>query len=134
MTRGHLPKNEAAPKQIWRALKNITAEYATGTPGFQAAINLKSQTLTPAGSAAPGLHIDPARKHRRLNGLVDRLFSLQIASEAAHVAVTQSSQPPQFPGRFFGEKTGDVLRCKRGMTCVKGGGATGCCLTVLQSV
>ena len=114
--RGHLPSNDAASKQIWLTPRNITAEQPTATPGFEAAINLQPQTLTPAGSAAVGLHIDPARKHRRLNGLVDRSFSLQIASEAALVAVTQSSQPPQFPGRFFGEKTSDLLSCEHGMT------------------
>ena len=97
-------------------------------------INFQSQTLPPAGDAALGLHIDPARKHRLHNGLVDWSLSLQLASKAAHVAPAQTSQPAQFPGRFTGEKTGHLFRYEHGMTCVKGGGATGCCLTVLQSL
>ena len=68
-TRGHWPISDAASKQIWLTLRNITAEHAMGTPGFQAAIDLHSQTLTPAGSAAPGFHLAPARKHRPLNRL-----------------------------------------------------------------
>ena len=130
----YLPSNDAASKHIWLALGNITAEQATATPGFQAAIDLQSHTLTPTSGAAPGFHLAAARKHRLFNGRVDRSLSLQITSKAAHVAPTQTSQPPQFPGRFTGEKTGHVRRCERGMTCVKGGGATGCCLTVLQSL
>ena len=72
----------------------------------------------PAAYERPGTGLPPrpARKHRLLNGLVDRSLSLQLASEAAHVAPTQTSQPPQVPGRFTGEKTSDVLRCERGMT------------------
>jgi len=76
--RGHLPSNDAASKLIWLALKNITAEHATETPSFQAAIKLLSQTLTPAPSAPPGFNLAPARKHSLLNGLVDR--SLFIAN------------------------------------------------------
>ena len=55
------------------------SEQPTATPGFEAAINLQSQTLTPTSGPAPGLHIDPARKHRLLNGLDDRSLTLQRA-------------------------------------------------------
>ena len=80
-SRGHLPSDDAASKLIWLALRNITTEQATGTPGFQAAINLQSQTLPPAGDAALGFHLAPARIYRLLNGLVDRSLSLQLISQ-----------------------------------------------------
>ena len=38
------------------------------------------------------------------------------------------------PGGRCQEKTGGVLPCERGMACAKGGGATGGCLTVPQSL
>ena len=72
-----MPSDDAASKLIWLALRNITAENDTETPGFQAAINLQSQTLPPAGDAAPGLLLVPARKHRLLNALDDRSLTLQ---------------------------------------------------------
>ena len=54
-------------------------EQATGTPGFQPEINLQSQTLTPARSAALGFHIGPARKHRLLKRLDDISLTLHRA-------------------------------------------------------
>ena len=89
--------DDAASKLIWLALRNITAEQATGTPGFQAAINFQSQTLPPAGGAAPGLHIDPARKHRLLNGLVDISLTLQRADRIrAYESQRRTTEPRLF--------------------------------------
>lgn len=42
---------------------------------------LQPQTLPLAGDPAPSFHIDPARKHPLLNGLVDRSLSLQLISQ-----------------------------------------------------
>ena len=97
-TRGHLPSDDAASKLIWLALRNITAEHATGTPGFQAAINLQSQTLTPTGGAAPGFHLAPARKHRLLNGINDISLTLQRADRIRASALTSRSVAPPSPG------------------------------------
>ena len=54
-------------------------ETGHGNADFHAAINLQSQTLPPAGGAAPGSHIDPARKHRLLNRLDDISLTLHRA-------------------------------------------------------
>ena len=54
-------------------------EQATGLPGFQAAIDLRGQTLTPAGAAPIGFEVEAARKHRLLNGLDDIALTLQRA-------------------------------------------------------
>ena len=96
-TRGHLPRNDAASKQICLALGNITAEHATGTLGFQPAINFQSQTLPPAGGAAPGFHIDPARKQRLLNGLDDISLTLQRADRSrAYESQRRTTEPRLF--------------------------------------
>ena len=74
--------------------RNITAEQATATPGFQAAIDLQPQTLMPAGGTALGLHIDPARKHRLLNGLVDISLTLQRADRIrAYESQRRTTEP-----------------------------------------
>ena len=92
-----MPSDDAASKLIWLALSNITAEHATATPGFQAAINLQSQTLTPAGGTAPGLHIAPARKHWLLNGLDDISLTLQRADRIrAYESQRRSTEPRLF--------------------------------------
>ena len=38
-TRGHFPNDDAATKLIWLALRNITLQWARGTPAWQAAMN-----------------------------------------------------------------------------------------------
>ena len=76
---GNCMKNGILPVTLAPAVIDRLFEQATGTPGFQAAIDLQSQTLTPAGGAAISFHIDPARKHRLLNGLDDIALTLQRA-------------------------------------------------------
>ena len=76
---GNCLKNSILPVTLRPAAVDRLFEQTTGTPGFQAAIDLEAQTLTPAGGAAIGFHIDPARKHRLLNGLDDIALTLQRA-------------------------------------------------------
>ena len=92
-----MPSDDAASKLIWLALRNITDEHATATPGFQPAINLQSQTLSPAGGAALGFYIDPARKHRLLNGLDDISLTLKRADRIrAYESQRRTTEPRLF--------------------------------------
>ena len=50
------------------AVERLFARVAE-RPGLRFAIDLQAQTLTPQGEEAVGFAIDPARKHRLLNGL-----------------------------------------------------------------
>ena len=57
-----------------------------------------------------------------------------LSGGSKEVCSGSEPQPSQFPGRFTGGKSGDVLRGEHGMTCVKSGGATGSFLTVSLSL
>lgn len=76
---GNCFKNGILPIVLAPAAVDRLFEQATGTPGFQAAIDLHTQTLTPAGAAPIHFEVDPARKHRLLNGLDDIALTLQRA-------------------------------------------------------
>ena len=92
-----MPSDDEASKLIWLALRNITAEQPTATPGFQAAIDLQSQTLTPAGGAPPDFHIAPARMHRLLNGINDISLTLQRADRIrAYESQRRTTEPRLF--------------------------------------
>ena len=76
---GNCFKNSILPIVLAAGVVDQLFDQATGTPGFLAAIDLRSQTLTPAGGAPINFDIDPARKHRLLNGLDDIALTLQRA-------------------------------------------------------
>ena len=76
---GNCFKNGILPVVLAPAAVDRLFEQATGRPGFQAASDLRAQTLTPAGAAPISFEVDPARKHRLLNGLDDFTLTLQRA-------------------------------------------------------
>lgn len=76
---GNCFKNGILPVVLSTSVVDLLFESATGEPGFEAAIDLAAQTLTPSGSSAIHFEIDPARKHRLLNGLDDITLTLQRA-------------------------------------------------------
>ena len=91
---GNCFKNGILPIVLASAVVDQLFEQAGGTPGFQAAIDLQLQTLTPATGAAIGFHIDPARKHRLLNGLDDIALTLQRADRIrAFEAQRRTTEP-----------------------------------------
>ena len=91
---GNCFKNGILPIVLTSAVVDQLFEQAGGTPGFQAAIDLQLQTLTPATGAAIGFHIDPARKHRLLNGLDDIALTLQRADRIrAFEAQRRTTEP-----------------------------------------
>ena len=76
---GNCFKNGILPIVLAAAVVDQLFEQAMAAPGLQAAIDLQSQTLTPAGAAPINFEVDPARKHRLLNGLDDIALTLQRA-------------------------------------------------------
>jgi 3-isopropylmalate/(R)-2-methylmalate dehydratase small subunit len=72
-------KNGILPIVLTPAQVDRLFEQTTGKHGFQATIDLQTQTLTPEGSAPIHFEVDPARKHRLLNGLDDIALTLQRA-------------------------------------------------------
>jgi 3-isopropylmalate/(R)-2-methylmalate dehydratase small subunit len=64
------------------------------TPGLKLAIDLSAQTVTPDGGQAIRFDIDPARKHRLLNGLDDIGLTLQRADRIrAYEAQRRQEEP-----------------------------------------
>jgi 3-isopropylmalate/(R)-2-methylmalate dehydratase small subunit len=76
---GNCFKNGILPIVLTPAQVDRLFEQTTGKPGLQATIDLQTQTLTPEGSAPIHFEVDPARKHRLLNGLDDIALTLQRA-------------------------------------------------------
>jgi 3-isopropylmalate/(R)-2-methylmalate dehydratase small subunit len=76
---GNCFKNGILPIVLTPAQVDRLFEQTTGKPGFQATIDLQTQTLMPEGSAPIHFEVDPARKHRLLNGLDDIALTLQRA-------------------------------------------------------
>jgi len=76
---GNCFKNGILPIVLTPAQVDRLFEQTTGKPGFQATIDLRTQTLTPEGSEPIHFEVDPARKHRLLNGLDDIALTLQRA-------------------------------------------------------
>ena len=76
---GNCMKNGILPVTLAPAVVDRLFKQAKGMPGFQAAIDLQSQTLTPSGGEPITFAIDPARKHRLLKGLDDIALTLQRA-------------------------------------------------------
>ena len=76
---GNCFKNGILPIVLASSVTDLLFERATRESGFQVAIDLADQTLTPLGSAAIHFDIDAARKHRLLNGLDDIAVTLQRA-------------------------------------------------------
>ena len=76
---GNCMKNGLLPVTLAPAVVDWLFNQAKGMPGFKADIDLQSQILTPSGGEPIAFAIDPARKHRLLNGLDDIALTLQRA-------------------------------------------------------
>ena len=69
------------------------------TPGYQLTIDLEAQSVMPPAGAAIPFEIDPARKHRLLNGLDDIELTLQHADD---IKVYETKRRQQAPWLFTG--------------------------------
>ena len=69
------------------------------TPGYQLIVDLEEQSVTPPTGAAISFEIDPARKHRLLNGLDDIELTLQHAND---IKDYESQRRQQSPWLFTG--------------------------------
>jgi 3-isopropylmalate/(R)-2-methylmalate dehydratase small subunit len=91
---GNCFKNGILPIVLTPAQVDRLFEQTTGKHGFQAMIDLQTQTLTPEGSAPIHFEVDPARKHRLLNGLDDIALTLQRADRIrAFEAFRRTNEP-----------------------------------------
>jgi 3-isopropylmalate/(R)-2-methylmalate dehydratase small subunit len=78
------------PEPIVRAIM----ERATTTPNYTLTIDLEKQTVSDDRDTLASFDIDPAVKHRLLNGLDDIGLTLQHVAE---IAAFESSRPPFLP-------------------------------------
>lgn len=74
---GNCFKNELLPVVLPAATVDRLFADVVATPGYTLAIDLAAQTVTPAGGAPIAFSVDPARKHRLLEGLDDIALTLQ---------------------------------------------------------
>ena len=91
---GNCFKNGLLPITLDAATVDRLFALVEATPGLKLAIDLAAQTVTPDGGAAIHFDIDPARKHRLLNGLDDIGLTLQRADRIrAYEAQRRQDEP-----------------------------------------
>jgi 3-isopropylmalate/(R)-2-methylmalate dehydratase small subunit len=91
---GNCFKNGLLPITLDAATVDRLFALVDATPGLKLAIDLAAQTVTPDGDAAIRFDIDPARKHRLLNGLDDIGLTLQRADRIrAYEAQRRQDEP-----------------------------------------
>jgi 3-isopropylmalate/(R)-2-methylmalate dehydratase small subunit len=91
---GNCFKNGLLPITLDAATVERLFALVDATPGLKLAIDLAAQTVTPDGGAAIRFDIDPARKHRLLNGLDDIGLTLQRADRIrAYEAQRRQDEP-----------------------------------------
>jgi 3-isopropylmalate/(R)-2-methylmalate dehydratase small subunit len=91
---GNCFKNGLLPITLDAATVDRLFALVDATPGLKLAIDLAAQTVTPDGGAAIRFDIDPARKHRLLNGLDDIGLTLQRADRIrAYEAQRRQDEP-----------------------------------------
>jgi 3-isopropylmalate/(R)-2-methylmalate dehydratase small subunit len=91
---GNCFKNGLLPITLDAATVDRLFALVDATPGLKLAIDLAGQTVTPDGGAAIRFDIDPARKHRLLNGLDDIGLTLQRADRIrAYEAQRRQDEP-----------------------------------------
>jgi 3-isopropylmalate/(R)-2-methylmalate dehydratase small subunit len=91
---GNCFKNGLLPITLDAATVDRLFALVDATPGLKLAIDLAAQTVTPDGGAAIHFDIDPARKHRLLNGLDDIGLTLQRADRIrAYEAQRRQDEP-----------------------------------------
>ena len=91
---GNCFKNGLLPIALDAATVDRLFALVEATPGLKLAIDLAAQTVTPDGGAAIRFDIDPARKHRLLNGLDDIGLTLQRADRIrAYEAQRRQDEP-----------------------------------------
>jgi 3-isopropylmalate/(R)-2-methylmalate dehydratase small subunit len=91
---GNCFKNGLLPITLDAATVDRLFALVEATPGLKLAIDLAAQTVTPDGGAAIRFDIDPARKHRLLNGLDDIGLTLQRADRIrAYEAQRRQDEP-----------------------------------------
>ena len=79
---GNCFKNGMLPVRLDAAVVDRLFRLVDATPGLTLHIDLEAQTVEPAGQEPIRFDIDPARKHRLLNGLDDISLTLQEQEEA----------------------------------------------------
>jgi 3-isopropylmalate/(R)-2-methylmalate dehydratase small subunit len=91
---GNCFKNGLLPITLDAATVDRLFALVHATPGLKLAVDLAAQTVTPDGAAAIRFDIDPARKHRLLNGLDDIGLTLQRADRIrAYEAQRRQEEP-----------------------------------------
>jgi 3-isopropylmalate/(R)-2-methylmalate dehydratase small subunit len=76
---GNCFKNGLLPIVLDSARVDLLFHLVDSNPGMQFHVDLEAQTLRPDGHDAIAFDVDPARKHRLLNGLDDIGLTLQRA-------------------------------------------------------
>lgn len=69
-------------------------DQVESTPGYRLTVDLRAQTVTTPGGEVMSFEIDPARKHRLLNGLDDIELTLQHADEIRAYETRRREQAP----------------------------------------
>ncbi|HEX6322147.1 MAG TPA: 3-isopropylmalate dehydratase small subunit [Vicinamibacterales bacterium] len=91
---GNCFKNGMLPIVLDAATVERLFRLVDATPGLKLHIDLAAQTVTPDGGEAIRFDVDPARKHRLLNGLDDIGLTLQkIESIRAYEARRRAEEP-----------------------------------------
>ena len=91
---GNCFKNGLLPITLDAATVDRLFALVEATPGLKLAIDLAAQTVTPDGGAAIHFDIDPARKHRLLNGLDDIGLTLQRADRIRAYEARRRQEEP----------------------------------------
>ncbi len=87
-------KNGLLPVVLPAAAVDTLFEQVESTPGYRLTVDLQAQTVTTPSDEIMSFEIDPARKHRLLNGLDDIELTLQHADEVRAYEVRRREHAP----------------------------------------
>ncbi len=87
-------KNGLLPVVLPSAAVDTLFAQVESAPGYRLKVDLPAQTVTTPSGEIMSFEIDPARKHRLLNGLDDIELTLQHADEIRAYEVRRRQQAP----------------------------------------